>query len=184
MKQPRHQRVPGNVLGYARSDFGRSVARKFFWLGEIPQPNGMDDQEEQSCDHRDPDQEPGNMDRDTLPPRTRRPLLRSPCCLLDSYSSSNDGALHQISHQRDLVGVELQRDRSLHGQSSRPFHPLPRSAGLPRTASSTAFKRNGRAAAPFTAMRMRSIVSPDVTMAEATFRSGKSQTLRSRTFSK
>jgi hypothetical protein len=64
--------------------------------------------------------------------------------------------------------------------------------GWPRTASSTAFKRNGRAAAAFTEIRMRLIVwaerlselPPEVTMAEATFMSGKSQTLRSRIFSK
>src|SRR5260370_39997183 len=45
------------------------------------------------------------------------PTLRSPCGLLDS----TDGAFHQISHQRNLVGIELQWNRSQHGELSRPL---------------------------------------------------------------
>ena len=55
---------------------------------------------------------------------------------------------------------------------------------LPRTAFSTAGRRSGVAATPFTAMRMRAMVSPDMTVAAATFTSGKSHTFRSATFSK
>src|ERR1039457_3482482 len=35
------------------------------------------------------------------------PTLRGPCRFLHSRPLSNDGALHEISHQRDLVGIEL-----------------------------------------------------------------------------
>jgi hypothetical protein len=62
--------------------------------------------------------------------------------------------------------------------------PVAAFGGLPRTASSTAFNRSGRAAAPFTAMRICSILPPETTIAEATFNSGKSHTFLSRTFSK
>ena len=74
VKQPRRQRVPRDAFGQLRRDLGRRVVRKLLGLGEIPQPSGVNDQEEQPRDHRNPDQEPGDMNRDTLPPRTRGPL--------------------------------------------------------------------------------------------------------------
>ncbi len=55
--------------------------------------------------------------------------------------------------------------------------------GLPATKRSTFSIRTGRAATALTAMRIDSIVSPEVFIAEAMFSSGKSHTLRSATFS-
>jgi hypothetical protein len=52
------------------------------------------------------------------------------------------------------------------------------------TARSTDARRNGRAATAFTAIRIRSMRSPETVIAEAMLSSGKSQTCRSRIFSK
>ena len=56
--------------------------------------------------------------------------------------------------------------------------------GRPMTARSTDASRSGRAATAFTAILMRSMRSPESAIADATLSSGKSQTCRSRIFSK
>ena len=57
-------------------------------------------------------------------------------------------------------------------------------AGYNVFGDSTAANRNGRAATAFTASLMRSMRSPESVIADATLSSGKSQTCRSRIFSK
>src|ERR1035437_829989 len=74
MKYPRGQRVSGHMLRYARRYGRQNIARKLFCFREIPYVDGVDEQEQQPRDDSYPDQKPGNMNRDTLPPRTRRPL--------------------------------------------------------------------------------------------------------------
>jgi hypothetical protein len=55
VKHSRDQRVPGNPLGYLRNDLRRSIVRKLSCLGEIHDVDGVNDQEEQPRDHRNPD---------------------------------------------------------------------------------------------------------------------------------
>ena len=109
------------------------------------------------------------MDGDRLPPRT---LAHSKMAAHVASCHTADGALNQIPHQRNLVSVELQGTAPCTA-SFPAISPVAAIAGLPRTASSTAFSRSGRAAAPFTAMRMRSMLPPETTIADATFNKRK-----------
>src|SRR5271157_4164354 len=68
------QRVPGDVLGDLGGEYGRSNGPELLRFREIPQVNRMDDNEEQSRDHRHPYQEPRNVDGDNLSPRIYCPL--------------------------------------------------------------------------------------------------------------
>ena len=107
--------------------------------------------------------------------------IGSPCCLLHAA----DGALDQVAHERNLVGVELQRHCALERPACRPSHRFPAWRACRAQRSSTIFQpqrpwrdsvdRDPNVARYFAA---------DSFIAEATFISGKSHTLRSRTFSK
>ena len=77
MEQARHQRVPGNAFGKTHGLFGRSAEREGPGLCEIANVDGMEDEEAQPPDRRNPDQEPGDVDGDDLPPWVGGPLQKS-----------------------------------------------------------------------------------------------------------
>src|SRR5277367_639934 len=171
--------MSGYVLGYARGDQRRSAARKLLGFGEISEVCGVNNKKQKSDNNRDPNQEPSNVNRDTLSPRTDGPLQ-------EVHVASSTPPMARFT--RFLISGILY---ALNCKGTAPctasfpaISPVAAFGGLPRTASSTTFKRRGRAAAPFTAMRIRSMLPFDTTIAEATFSSGKSHTFRSRIFSK
>ena len=77
VKQARGERVPWNSLGQADLHVMRHRPGILLRFGEVPHVDGVNDQEEQSQDCRHPDQEPRNVNRDSLPPRTRGPLYNA-----------------------------------------------------------------------------------------------------------
>src|SRR5580704_12106223 len=171
--------MSGHVLGYARGDQRRSAASKLLRFGKISDVRGVNDEEQKPGNDRDPYQKPSNMNRDTLSPRTDSPLQ-------EVHVASSTPPMARFTRFR-ISGIlyALNCKGTAPCTASFPaISPVAAFAGLPRTACSTAFNRRGRAAAPFTAIRMRSMLLPETTIAEATFKRGKSHTFRSRTFSK
>jgi len=158
------------VLRYARCDQRRAADRKTLWFGEIAQVCGVNDKEKQSGNHRNPYQEPSDMDG-TFCPRDFWPTLGSPCC-----SCTPPMARFTRFSSADLVSVELQRTAPARPVSRHFLRLLHSWFAADRVFDN--LKRRGRAAAPFTAIRIRSILPLDTIITEATFNSGKSHTFR------
>src|SRR6266496_175554 len=74
VKKPGGKGVPSNFLWQAGAQLWRDVAGELIFLGKVSHINRMDDQEQKTCNQRNPDQKPSDMNRDSLAPGTRRPL--------------------------------------------------------------------------------------------------------------
>src|SRR6201991_4369817 len=95
-------------------------------------------------------------------PLVLSPTLGCPCGL----PPSADGALDEVSHQTDLVAVELQRNRTFHSQFARHLTRRP-SSRLPGHRPLDGGRR-ASAATAFTAILMRSMRSRESVIADAT----------------
>ncbi len=179
VKQSGGQRVPWqSALGYSAKAV-RAVG-KHFRFREITNPNSVHHQERQTRRSPTPTSGRTRCEWGRPVPTDCWPTQLCPCGFLHAAN----GALHQVPHQRNLVAVVPQRLARPRSRFPRPSRRWPHCAACRCTASSTAFRRSGWAATPFTAIRIWSILPPLKTAAEAMFTSGKSHTCRSRTFSK
>src|ERR1035437_9561135 len=179
VKGARDQGVSGDSFGNSGQDCGRIVFRKLLGRGKDGHVECVDNHEEQSRNHRNPYQVPRYMDGNGSSPRTD-------CPGYEVHVASCTPPMARFT--RFLINGILY---ALNCSGTAPWTarfpaivPVVASAGLPRTASSTALKRIGFGATALTAMGVRSILPPETTIAEATFIRAKSHTLRSRTFSK
>src|ERR1700678_310204 len=156
VKHPCRQRMPRDAFGQARRQLRGNASRELFTLREIPQIDGVNDEESQPRDGRDPDQKPRNVNGHMLPPWTRSPLNYA---TIGAHFASSTPPMARFTRFR-ISGILYALNCKGTAPCTASFPaivPVSALGGLPRTASSTALSRRGRAAAPLTAMRMRSI---------------------------
>src|SRR5579862_3813956 len=147
--------MPGDLRRIARGRVRGRVIRELVSPGEVPQPDRMADKEDKSADGRDPDQKKRDVNRDVLPPRTFRPLNQA-------HFASSTPRMERFTRLR-ISGTlyPLCCNGCAPWMASSPaILAVSSLRGFPLTASSTAFRRTGCAATPFTAIRMRSTLPP------------------------